>query len=87
MHVALLVVHLPRTQCVMGSNPTQGSHFFTENTDCSVSISLPCLFLMYMGIQVSYYIFFPVLIMCAMCIVCLSFLPTSALASVFPFSA
>ena len=38
-----------------------------------------------LGIQVSYYLFFPVLIMYIMCIVCLgylSFLPTSAIASV-----
>ena len=38
-----------------------------------------------LGIQVSYYSFFPVLIMYIMCIVCLgylSFFPTSAIASV-----
>ena len=37
--VAHLIEHLPRTQCVVVSNPTQGSFF----TDCSGCISLPYL--------------------------------------------
>ena len=37
--VAQLVEHLPRTQCVVGSNPTQ----FLKIPDCSGCIALPCM--------------------------------------------
>ena len=41
VHVAQLVEFLPRTQCAVGLNPTQGS-FFQKITNCSGCISLPC---------------------------------------------
>ena len=37
-----LVEHLPRMQCVMGSNPTQGSQFFSLKITGYISLS--CLF-------------------------------------------
>ena len=56
-----------------------------QTAGCSCSWAGKYLEMLRLDIQVSYYLFFPVLIMCIMCIVCLgylSFLPTSALASV-----